>query len=237
MANKSVMKRNKANNMSTTKTQANVVAAVDKHIDPAKLTNLACKRMEIEVERISEQAANASAIAKGYARELEQLDKDIRDLDAAIEMCKNSTKYSKEERIADIQDIVQQKVMLQQRREIVASMYMEAAENQAGMSRVRNELINQYDKMENESALIKSKVETAKAKKVFGKFGAFIGRGTVAMGLFNQAHKKADYMLDAANERELMDKQINNPTLLIKEKYGSTDVRVQEEMKKIISEM
>lgn len=236
MKNNNVMKRSEAEKQAMIQ-KANTRAAIQKFEDPGKTADYACRIMEKSVENVTNVTANLGALAKGYERELAQINKDIAELDKWIEICKTSSSHSKEERIADIQAMVQQKVALQERRDVISELYYDATASSASAQQNRLDILTQYDKAKHETELIKGKVQLAKTKRLFGKFGAFVGKGTVSLGLFNSSRDKANRMLDAANERERLDKEINNPTLSIQQKYASEDIKVQSEMAKIIQDM
>lgn len=209
---------------------SNINALLDKCEDPAKMIDEYMRQMTEQLAEVKKETADVMAEEKRTKRLLDANKEQITKYD---ELARKALTAQNEEDakvfLAKKQEYVKSEVQLQKAYDI-------AYDNAVKMREMHDKLTKDVQTLEIRRKNVKSTVSVAKTQEKINNIANSMDIASDSMKAFERMESKADHMLDEANAMA----ELNNNTdaaIDLESKYLNSDISVEEELRKMKSEM
>lgn len=211
--------------------ESNINALLDKAEDPEKMIEQCLRNLNNDLGKVKAETASVMAEATRAKRELDECDKDIKEMEAY------AMKAVKAGDDAAARKFLEKKATLSSKRESLAQAEELARTNADKMRAMHDKLTNEINELESRKAAIKAKMQIAKTQEKVNKMGSSIAGANNSIGAFERMEKKANAMLDKANAMAELNTPTEDSIESLMDKYGSTSTDVDAELAALKEQM
>ena len=172
---------------------SNINALLDKAEDPEKMIDQCLRNLNSDLGKVKAETAAVMAEATRAKRELDECDKDIKEME---NYAMKAVKAGNDE---DAKRFLEKKAVLVSKREALAQAEALASENATKMRQMHDKLSKEITELEARKQTIKSKIQVAKTQEKINKMVSGSTDAADSIAAFDKWEKKADMAIDKAN--------------------------------------
>ncbi len=210
---------------------SNINALLDKAEDPEKMIDQCLRNLNSDLGKVKAETAAVMAEATRAKRELDECDKDIKEME---NYAMKAVKAGNDE---DAKRFLEKKAVLVSKREALAQAEALASENATKMRQMHDKLSKEITELEARKQTIKSKIQVAKTQEKINKMNSSVTTANNSIGAFERMEAKANNMLDKANAMAELNTPSADSVESLMDKYGASSASVDDELAALKEQM